>query len=327
MKACSYDFETAKKEYREFCKRETSLQVFIKDWYLDAVCDSPDDWRVILVKENGHIVAAFPFGYKKGKLFWYITNPQFVSRGGVYIDVGNRTSCYKIEKFFSKIIREIIQNLPYYDAFEIVFDSRFTNWQEFYRNGFSQTTMYSYVMDNLEGDISKQFASIRRSELRKAQQVYHVKKDLDVNHYMRFIETSYSKRNRSLAFSTSDFLKLANALLRNDAGEIRAAIDRDGNIAAVTFTLIDSMRYYHMFTSYDPDMSNGAVTLLIWDAMNDCNQQGKVFDFEGSMIPTVAKQNIEFNPRLEPYFILRKYSKRFQLKKSLADIVDILLYR
>ena len=78
-----YDFDKAKEEYRELCRDNETIQIYIKDWYLDAACQNVEDWKVILVKENGKIMAAFPFQHIKKKGLWSISNAFQVARGGI----------------------------------------------------------------------------------------------------------------------------------------------------------------------------------------------------------------------------------------------------
>lgn len=80
-----YDFTRAKAEYRAFCGAgDHNLPVFARPWYLDAVCASTEDWRVILYKENDRIRAAFPFAYTKGKYgLRRIHNPWQAARLGI----------------------------------------------------------------------------------------------------------------------------------------------------------------------------------------------------------------------------------------------------
>lgn len=166
-KKYTYDFETAKKEYREFCESEQNdIQIFAQPWFLDAVCETPDDWKVIIYKENEHIVAAFPFGYKKGKYgLWHIFNPQFTPRLGIWMSYKDRKRESTREAFENTVVEYIIKNLPYFDELKINFDSRFQNWQQFYRNGFSQTTMYSYIM-NKEEDVEAILPSKMRNRIK-----------------------------------------------------------------------------------------------------------------------------------------------------------------
>ena len=65
-------FEQDKIEWRQFCETEPSVTIYQQPWYWDAVCDHPDDWRVILIKKDGTIEAAFPFVYLQHHFIWYI---------------------------------------------------------------------------------------------------------------------------------------------------------------------------------------------------------------------------------------------------------------
>ena len=64
----------------------------------------------------------------------------------------------------------------------------------------------------------------------------------------------------------------------------------------------------------DPDMVMHRIAdmdcLVLWVV--------DLFDFEGSMIPQVAAFNTEFNAEREPYFVLTKYSERYQFRQHLS---------
>ena len=167
MRKCTYDFEAAKEEYIRFCENEDNdIQIFAQPWYLDAVCETPEDWRVIVYKENDRIVAAFPFCYKKGKYgLWHIFNPLFTPRLGIWMLYKDRKKESTREAFENKVVEHIIENLPYFDEMKISFDSRFQNWQQFYRNGFSQTTMYSYIIHE-EDEIEALLTSKMRNRIK-----------------------------------------------------------------------------------------------------------------------------------------------------------------
>ena len=58
--------------YQQFCKQEKEMPVFVKPWYLDAVCQFENQsWDVILVKEQNKIVASWPFCLKQKNGFEY----------------------------------------------------------------------------------------------------------------------------------------------------------------------------------------------------------------------------------------------------------------
>src|SRR2546428_14107929 len=70
-------------KYREFCKKDPSIPIYLKDWWLDAVCGD-QHWEVNLIKLDGKIVAAHPF-FRKSKFgFKVISTPLFTPFLGVW---------------------------------------------------------------------------------------------------------------------------------------------------------------------------------------------------------------------------------------------------
>ena len=53
-----------KKKYRKFCKTQSSIPIFSKDWWLDAVCGE-DNWDVVLVEKGEEISASMPYYLKR----------------------------------------------------------------------------------------------------------------------------------------------------------------------------------------------------------------------------------------------------------------------
>lgn len=53
---------TNTEKYRKFSVQEKTIPLFSKGWWMDAVCQQ--DWDVILIEEDGQIMAALPY-YKE----------------------------------------------------------------------------------------------------------------------------------------------------------------------------------------------------------------------------------------------------------------------
>ena len=331
MKTVDYDFASAKEEYRAFCERgEHDIQLFALPWYLDAVCDSPDDWQVITYKENGKIIAAFPFQYKKGKRGWWtISNPWQAPRLGIWIDYGNRESNAKRETLENTITEFVIQNLPYFDAFCISFDARYRNRRKFYENGFSQETRYSYVIldEQVSSNYLQTVSKHRRKAIERAKDLFSIKcSDAleDIDEYWNFFIYSYELRERKPAYSEEKAKRLFQEVLLKKHGRLYFAKDCENGTCAQCIVFYDSRRYYAMYGTFHPTKSDSARELLTYQAIQDCAQDGKDYDFEGSMIPGVAQYDREFNAELEPYFVISKYSPRMKFYINIRENMTIL---
>lgn len=316
-----YDFDTAKSRYRAFCtETHNDLQIFAQPWYLDAACASPNDWRVIIYEENGKITAAFPFQYHRVKRKgWCIDNPFQAARLGLWIDYGNRTAVGKRESFEDMIVQYIIDRLPPYDYFSVWFDARFQNWQQFYRNGFQQTTRYSYCIHSSADALMQSVSSGGRWEIRSAAKTHEVAIDNNIDSYWMLFQQSFLVRKRTCSYSEAQFRKLAEAVIANQAGNMYFCWQKDsGEVSSIAFVFHDRMRSYNMFNTFLENSSKSTQPLCTYQSIYDALSAGRVFDFEGSMIPGVARYNSQkFNAEQEPYFHITNTSSCAQLREAL----------
>lgn len=318
----NYDFQLSKSEWRELCNYRQDISVFIRDWYFDAVCDNTDAWQVITIKENNRIVAAFPFEYTKGK-FWNICNPWMVPRGGIWFDYGNRHSYLKINSFEEEMCEKIIGLMPYYDNFIISFNSKYKNWMPFYKNKFSQQTYYSHVIYPDSTDTKKlwdELQKYRRKEIAKAKEKYRIVSNQDWELFYKFFEWYYKQKQTKISFSNEKYKKLSRALEKYDALKIDFAYNDKNKICAALYSILDFDRNYTVFVAFDPT-EKGARALLDWKGIEETVNSGKIYDFEGSMIPGVADYNSRFNAFLEPYYCIRKESDKLRKRQAIKELL------
>lgn len=320
----SYDFARAKSEYRAFCEAgEHDLPVFAMPWYLDAACAPGEEWRVILYEEDGAIRAAFPFAYTKRKYgLWRVGNPGWAKRLGIWIDYRDKTRPSAREAYENKIVEYMVSCLPPYDEFQVQFDARFQNWQQFHRLGFRQTSYYSYVMPK-DAELEAAIPPQKRKTLRSLEKSFRVGEDIGPEEYAAFFQESYRKRGRVLSYGMDRFLVLYQAAYAHQAGRLFACRDMVGNLTAVSCVFYDSRRVYNMFNTFDPTVKNGRA-LLTLHSMRFARERGLDFDHEGSMIPGVADYNRDFGSLKEPYFIITSYSAKYRFLNGLRESAQAL---
>ena len=315
-----YDFKKAKEEYRAFCEvGDHDLPVFAQPWYLDAACDSPEDWRVILYKENGAIKATFPFAYTKREYgLWHIHNPWQAARVGIWIDYGEKQRPSAKEAYENKIVADMVPKLPYYDIFHVAFDARFQNWQQFYRLGFQQTSHYSYVLDAPENLLDQLSYNMRR-EIRLLRGDYTATEEISLEEYWAFFEHSYRQRGRTSSYGKKPFFRLSEAAMRHSACRLIGCRDKEGVLFSVACEFMDRRRMYNMFNTFDTTTKFSTLPLVTLYAIESARQDQLLFDFEGSMIPGVANYNAKFNAIKEPYFVITNYSDKYRLLHGLRE--------
>ncbi len=316
-----------KEKYRELCKREQSIPVWNKDWWLDAVCG--DDWQVLTVEKGDEIVAALPYVITKGKFgLRQITMPKLTQTLGIwtkYPDGQKYVTRISYEKeIYSNIIEQLEDLRVTY--FHQNFSHKVTNWLPFFWKGYEQTTRYTYIIDDLTDidNIFKNFNSYKRKSIRKAEKKLTVDFDMSskdfYKHHMKTLESNGQKINYSL----EKFQSIYDLSYKNNSGKTFYCYDSSNHIHAAIFIILDSGSAYYLICSVDVDFKgSGANDLLIFEAIKYASNKTKVFDFEGSMIEGVEMSCRNFGGKQVPYFCISKtYSPYLMIDDGLKKILS-----
>jgi lipid II:glycine glycyltransferase (peptidoglycan interpeptide bridge formation enzyme) len=311
-----------KKLYREFCTTEQSIPIFSRDWWLDAVCGK-DKWDVIVIKKSENIVAALPFFIVHGRLFTTIGMPPLTQILGPWLQLSKSNYADRLSEQ-KKMMSEIIDRLPPYDYFTQNFHYSIANWLPFYWKGFSQTTRYTYVIDNLNNldKVWENFSYAKIKNINKAEKIVTVKYDLPAKEFYNNHKMTLAKKNENISYSFELFEQIYMAGYSHNAAKTIYATDEAGNIHAALFVIWDSQSAYDLISSIDPDFRNsGAATLLVKEIIKYVSTRTRKFDFEGSMIEGVENSFRQFGTVQRPYFSVYKTNSRLlMIKQNLASI-------
>ncbi len=300
-------------KYRIFCKKEENIPLFSKDWYLDAVCGK-DNWNVALVEKSNEIIASLPYYMKKKKgIFTIISMPEYTQTMGVYIVYPHGQKYEKKLSYEKELMTKLIEQLPKVDYFNQSFHMNITNWLPFYWKGFTQTTLYSYVIEdisNIEKVISS-FNHAKRKNIKKAEKLLTVKFDLSAEEFYENHKMTLAQQKSTISYSFKSFKRLYDATYRHNAGKTIYAIDEENNLHAALFVIWDKNSAYDLISTIDPTYRNsGAGTLLIKEILYFLSDKTKKFDFEGSMIENVEKSFRQFGTTQQAYFNISKIDSK-----------------
>lgn len=316
-----YDYREAKEKWHEICKSELYMPIYHRDWYWDAVCDTPDDWKVI-VYEGEYAVAGFPFLYRRIHGMQRIENAWQVARGGVWISLKRAVTFEKKMHIYNEIAQYVIERLPHYDYFNINFLPSYENGSAFSWNGFDIGANYNYVIENrLKDEIKPNCSKKRRQRINTSQKKYTMKLDgISIDEYWNFFQESFEEKGRHIMVEKRRFEKLAEALKAHNAIQLRSAFEENGVIAAAAIYLMDDRSLYHQFCA-NTYGNNDAQSLLTYDAICFAMETGRRFDFEGSMIKGVAEYNFSFSPEMEVCLSIHKVSKKYRRLNAIRNIL------
>ena len=301
-----------KEQYRHFCNKQKDIPLFSQAWHLDAVIDG-GEWDVALVEKGGQIVASFPYYLKKSGPFQYITLPFLTKTMGPYLLPEYRNSKHEYQ-----LLNHLIEQLPKVAYFDQNTHYDLTNWLPFYWKNYQQSTYYSYLIEPLN-DLDHVYANFcadyRNNKIKKAQNLVEVQMNRSLEDFYKVKKMSFSRQGLSFPLSFEYIKRYDEAMVKHQSRQLFFAVDQQDQIHSVVYLAWDGRSAYYHMAGDNPQLRNsGAGVLLVWEAIRYTKEVLKlpVFDFEGSMIPSIEKVRRNFGAKPKPYFNIRQYhSKSF----------------
>ena len=298
----------------------TTNSIFEETWWLDAV--ATNQWNAVEIKRDGAVVARLPYVIKKQMGLTIFTMPRLTPSLGPWLR--ESTANYSKQLAQQKdLYTALIAQLPTHDFFCLNFHHSMTNWQPFYWQGFSQTTCYSYVIENLQ-DLDLVWNGFQpniRQEIRKASKQVVVRTDLDLDRFLDINSLTFDRQGKKLPYSRELVQRLDHACVEHKSRQIFFAEDAQGQIHAAIYLIWDRHSAYYLMGGGDPQLrTSGATSLLMWEAIKFAATVTQKFDFEGSMIEPIERFVRSFGGCQIPYFKVRKNSPRMQVLLSAREI-------
>jgi hypothetical protein len=313
-----------KDKYRDLCKIETSIPIFSKDWWLDSVVGE-ENWDVVLVEKEDRIVASLPYVLKKRVIFQYISMPKLTQTAGLWIRYPQKQNYIDKLSFEKDICTSIIDHLPNVDYFLQNFHYSFTNWLPFYWKGYSQTTRYTYVIEDLSNleNVYNNFDRSKKKDIKKAMKHVEVGFDLTAKEFYENHKLTLLKQGKKISYPFELFENIYNAVYKNHAGRIIWAKDKEQRLHSALFVIWDENSAYDLISTIDPEYRfSGSASLLISNIIKYVADKTNKFDFEGSMIENVERSFRKFGAVQKPYFTIYKTNSRLlKIRNGLKEVL------
>lgn len=316
---------TAKEIYREFSRKEPSLPIFSRDWWLDATAGS-DGWDVALVRREDQIVATMPYTLRRRYGMRVIGQPALTQTLGPWIRLFDTRPAQKLgnEK---DLMQALIDQLPPFDHFSQCWHYSRTNWLPFSWNGFRQTTRYTYVLPEI-AEIDKLwsgFESNTRTNCKKASSRFKltIRDDLPIEALLDLNRMTFARQGLSVPYSDAFVRRLDAACAERGCRKFWIAVDPDGRYHAGSYIVWDENSSYGLINGADPALRNsGATSLCIWEAIRHAARVTRRFDFTGSMIESVERLFRGFGATQVPYFSVSKTPSRLlRIRQGLLSVM------
>ena len=312
------DFTTPKNHFIAFCAIEKSLPLYLQNWWLDAVCPK-GNWRPCLsFDKSGNINGALVYQKVKLKgLFDAIVMPELTPNTGIWLRLPDADKSKQYSKYTTtkQILENLIAQLPNTAFYHQKFHYELTDWQPFFWQGFEGSPHFTYLLENIN-DLETTFNNFKgsvRTDIRKAERQLIIEESNDIKQFYAFCISSFAKQGMKPPFSFENIERLDKALKDRGLRSVLIAKDTEGLIHASVFIVFDKNSAHYLVGGSDVERrGSGALPFLLWAAIQKASARGlSVFDFEGSMIPSVEYAFRNFGARQVPYFRLTKTRNRF----------------
>lgn len=313
---------TDKIRYSELCKREPSIPIFSRDWWMDAVCGE-SSWDVILISKGNEVSAALPYYFTMREGKKVIVQPPLTQKNGIWIKYPANQKYFKRLGFEKEIMNAVIDEIANLNllSYNQNYSYEITNWLPFYWRSFSQFTRYTYVIENLN-NLDNVFDGIdpkTRNQIRKAEKLLTVKEDLSVEEFYKINTMTFSRQDMKIPYTLYLVKRIYEGCSKNSCVKIFSAEDSEGNLHGAVFIVWDENSAYYLLGGTNPEFKNSdANSLLIWKAIQFASTVTKKFDFEGSMIEPIERFFRSFGAVQKPYFNISRQFQRESLMKIIA---------
>jgi len=293
-------------EIKNFISKSPQGTIFTTPEWLEAV--APGSWQYIQIKDAEDIKICMPIILSNKMGFKFCNMPLLTQTLGVLLPPPNEGKYSTILSKNTNRMMELISKIPKNSYFRQRFHPTINNWLPFYWNGYSQTTKYTYIINDLTNtdNIWKEFNLKKRQEIRNVKNKLKIYETQDFGTLKYCIQSVHKRQNKKV-FNLEVLERVFNFCNEEKCGKIFVAKTQSGDIAGSVYIVWDQKTAYYLVGASPEALRNsGAISLLLWHSIKFSSSVTKKFNFEGSMIKPVEYFFRSFGGKLTPYHEITK---------------------
>ncbi|RVU36751.1 GNAT family N-acetyltransferase [Hwanghaeella grinnelliae] len=281
---------------------------FDQPWWLDIA--APNGWDEVCIEENGASIARFPYLVPRAGSYGATIStmppmtpwlgPSFAAMDGKPSTVLGRRQA---------ALADMLERLPAAGYFQQDFHPAAEIFYPLTQAGFSVEPRLTYRLKDISDTdaVWGMFRENIRREIRKAQRQLTVVSDAPLDILVDLNAKTYRNQGKSVKTDPDLLGALAEAAAARECGTIMAAMDEAGQAHAALFLVWDQACAYYVHGGTDPETrTNGAMSLLLWNAIQTAAKNAEGFDFEGSMHAPIERYFRAFGGEQQVYWRVSK---------------------
>ena len=141
-------------------------------------------------------------------------------------------------------------------------------------------------------------------------------------------EKIFAKQGLSCPFSNDLWSRLYHVCAEHNSGTTMCIRNPEGSISSLAFFVWDARYVYLLMGGGIPEYSSeNTFSVLVHKGIELASEQGKGFDFEGSMIQRIAKAFRDYGGTPIPYYRIRKIYNPEIIRKEAEQEIAVLQER
>ena len=297
--------------YKELCDSHSDIPLFLQYWWMQASCG--DAWNVLFSYDSEGEVRGFLCYHLRRKFGFSAILPQLTTLyQGVWVLYPDGISSAHRDVVQREVYEDLATQLDALGLgmYEQAFHYSQYDVEAFIEHGYRHIERCTYIIDDIT-DIQPIIDNIpkdKRRRLRSARyRALTLHMDMAPEEFYAAFKDELKNKGKKIFYSEDYFLSLHNAAKERGCGQILSLKDSDGNIHSAFWVVWDAMSSYGLVLYINPKFRNDGSSYGIYlEAMKFLSDKTKNFDFDGSMIPTVARRNEMLSGRKVPYMALHK---------------------
>lgn len=242
-------------------------------WYLDEVAES---WDALVLDDY---LAVMPLTSKRRFGIWYLYQPFFTQQLGPF----------STQMLSSDLVGMFLESIP--SKFRLIDISLNTFTNSKFIEGFRVEDRITYHLDLIEpyAKLYQKYSKNTQRNLAKAIALQvSVVRGVDLGTFLKFSRDCMQKLVSANALAVMD--RLVRKLIHHGRGELYGAYTNTNTLcAAALFVRSKGKSIYLLANSSEEGIAQRAMFLLIDSYIQKNSESIIVLDFEGSMLPGVAK--------------------------------------
>jgi hypothetical protein len=293
-----------------------AFSIFHEPWWLDIATDG--HWGMAKVEHGNQLLGQLPYcPTRRGG--WRISRlpPLTHTLGPVIKPMG--LDGPREQHHRQTITSALIDQLPHFDSFYQLLDSRIEDALAFSLHGFTVSIRYTFQISP-ERTVDEAWARMHsktRNVIRSAEKKLTVAPVATPDKFVQFYEANLFERSRKNDYGRSIMRQLVNAFVERGAGHLLGAYGPGGQLVAAVGVVWDQHAMYYLMSSRESGAHSGAISLLIWTAMKQALERKLTFDVDGFYSLGTCKFLEGFGGTLKQRLCVERASTMFSLARIL----------